>query len=105
MIHSVTGTRRPVTQAGGVTTKVWAATNSGSAMSVLVTGLSAREKAVSFGHIPLAQYRITWMAGTDILDGDRLTYSGEVYTVTETLDDTTRPTGGYKTAILTRKLD
>lgn len=74
-------------------------------MSVLVLGLSAKEKATTFGHIPLATYRVVWMAGTDIQEGDRNVYEGETYTVREVLDDTTRPTGGYKTAIYSRKLD
>ena len=104
-IHSVTGTRRPVTQSGGVTTKAWAATNSGAAMSVLVEGLSTRAKESLVGVVPLAQYRMTWDAGTDILEGDRVVYSSETYVVREVLDDTTRPTGGYKTGVLSRKLD
>ena len=104
-IHTVTGERRPVTQSGGVTTKAWAATNSGSSMSVLVEGLSSKAKITIFGHIPMAQYRISWMSGTDIQEGDRVTYESEKYTVTEVVDDTTRPTGGYKTAVLSRKLD
>ncbi|MFI0609209.1 MAG: hypothetical protein ACH37Z_15125 [Anaerolineae bacterium] len=88
-----------------MTTKTWPPTNSGAAMAVLVEGLASKAKMTIFGHIPLAMYRISWEAGTDIQEGDRVVYSGESYTVREVLDDTTRPTGGYQTAVLSRKLD
>ena len=74
-------------------------------MSVLVEGLSSKAKATIFGHIPGAMYRISWGAGTDIEEGDREVYNGETYTVREVLDDSSRPTGKYFTAVLSRKLD
>lgn len=99
-IHSVTGERRQTTQTGGKQDRAWVPTNSGAAISVLVEGLTSRQR-VALIHIKQAQYTMTWSG--DIQEGDRVTYSGHVYIVSDVIDDTTRPTGPYKTGILSRK--
>lgn len=75
-------------------------------MSVLVEGLTSRQaQRAKLLNIKQARYTISWMDGTDIQEGDRLTYSGHKYAVHEALDDSTRPTGKYWTAILARVVE
>lgn len=101
-IHSVTGERLPATASGGTRTRVYAPVNSGEAMSVLVEGLTSKQKAALI-NIKWPCYRMTWGGGTDIKEGDRITYSGHAYILEAVTDDTTRPTGPYQTGILNRK--
>lgn len=103
LIHTVTGERLAVSFSAGKRGRTWAATNSGSSISVLVEGLSSRTKQAVVGHIPMPRYRMTWEGSADIEEGDRITYSGNKYHIMEITDDTTRPTGPYKTGILSAK--
>lgn len=100
-IHSVTGERAALTATAGKRDRTWAATNSGAAIPVLIEALSSRTKESLIGFIPEARYRMTWQAGSDVQEGDRITYGGRDYMLTEVIDDSTRPTGGYGTGILT----
>lgn len=101
-IHSVTGERRATTQTSGKADRAWTATNSGATMDVLIEGLPTKTRAAIIGYIPMACYRMSWGGGVDIEEGDRLTYSGKKYLLHDVLDDTTRPSGAYKTGILQR---
>jgi len=105
-IHSVTGERLASSVSSGARNRTWAATNSGSAMSVLVEGLTSKQaQKANLLNIKQAQYTCSWMDGTDIQEGDRLTYSGKKYAVHEVVDDSTRPSGKYWTAILARVVE
>lgn len=101
-IHTVTGERPPTGATGGKRDTTWTPTGS---HAVLLEGLPSRVKVSLIGHIARASYRMSWAYGLDIREGDRITYSGSKYLLQEVTDDTTRPTGGYRTGILARVPD
>lgn len=101
-IHSVTGERAPTSFTAGKRDRTWSSTGT---HSVLLEGLPARVKVSLVGHIARATYRMSWSGPADIEEGDRITYGGSKYMLHEVTDDTTRPTGAYKTGILARVPD
>lgn len=73
---------------------------------MLVEGLTGRRQVrANLLNLKGARYVVSWMDGTDIQEGDRLTYSSHKYTVHDVLDDTTRPTGKYYTGTLVRVVE
>lgn len=74
-------------------------------MSVLVEGLTSKQaQKANLLNIKQA-HTCSWMDGTDIQEGDRLTYSGKKYAVHEVVDDSTQPSSKCWTAILARVVE
>ena len=65
----------------------------------LVEGLRGRAKNSLAGRIDGASYTVSW-AGLVLRDGDICTWNGKQYSVRDIIDDSTRPTGAYYSAIL-----
>lgn len=76
-----------------------------SAEPCLIEGAHGTGKQMGVGRVPRAAYVVSWGGALELRDGDLITWleRGKTFAVRSILDDTTRPSRQYFTAILTER--